>query len=71
LLNECGPDHNKLFCVTAVVAKQEFTPAWGANKKEAEQRAAANALAEIEGREPPFTPEPAEECDVDEDEPAT
>ena len=47
-----------------VVANQEFTPAWGANKKEAEQRAAANALAEMEGHESPFAPEPTDEDDT-------
>lgn len=49
-----GPDHEKEFLIEAVVFKQTFAPAWGSNKKEAEQRAAANALAELEDRSPPF-----------------
>ena len=31
-----------------------FAPAWGPNKKDAEQRAARNALAQFEGKAPPF-----------------
>ena len=34
--------------------KKGFAPAWGQNKKEAEQKAAANALAIIKGDTPPF-----------------
>ena len=49
-----GPDHMKWFCMAAFVGKRRFTPAWGRNKKKAEQRAAANALAEIRGEDPPF-----------------
>ena len=52
-----GPDHEKEFLIEAVVHKQSYAPAWGSNKKEAEQRAAANALAELEGNEPPFSNE--------------
>lgn len=55
LLEESGPDHNKSFRVSATVSGREFPPAWGRNKKEAEQRAASNALATIGGREIPFT----------------
>lgn len=54
LLGESGPDHSKSFQVVAVVGKRTFTPAWGRNKKEAEQRAAANALAELNEQPPPF-----------------
>ncbi len=54
LLEESGPDHKKHFRVCAQVGKERFTAAWGANKKEAEQRAAGNALAEMDGLEPPF-----------------
>lgn len=54
LITEAGPDHSKTFRVLAAIGDRHFTPAWGRNKKEAEQRAAANALAEIEGREIPF-----------------
>ena len=54
LLDESGPDHRKNFQVCAQVGKQRYAPAWGANKKQAEQRAAGNALAELEGETPPF-----------------
>lgn len=54
VVDDRGPDHQKEFLIAAVVHKQSFSPAWGSNKKEAEQRSAANALAEIDGNEPPF-----------------
>jgi ribonuclease-3 len=47
LLDERGPDHRKSFQVSARVGSQEFAPAWGANKKEAEQKAALNALRDL------------------------
>lgn len=53
LLDEKGPDHSKCFKVAAVIGPQNFPAAWGPSKKEAEQRAAQNALCEIEGREVP------------------
>jgi ribonuclease III len=48
LLDEKGPDHSKVFQVSATVGTETFAPAWGPNKKEAEQRAAENALTELE-----------------------
>ena len=54
LVTEAGPDHSKTFRVSATIGEREFVPAWGRNKKEAEQRAAANALAELEERDIPF-----------------
>ena len=54
LLGQRGPDHEKWFQIAAQIDKRAFEPAWGKNKKEAEQRAAANALASIEGIELPF-----------------
>jgi ribonuclease-3 len=54
LLAEQGPDHDKCFQVAAQFAGREFPPAWGRNKKEAEQRAACNALALLNGDQPPF-----------------
>ena len=54
LLDEKGPDHSKCFKVAAVIGPQVFSPAWGQNKKTAEQRAACNALSEMEGKELPF-----------------
>jgi len=55
LLAESGPDHSKSFQVAAEVKKRQFTPAWGRTKKDAEQRAAGNAMAELESRTPPYT----------------
>ena len=47
LMDEKGPDHSKCFEAEAVVAGRHFPSAWGANKKEAEQKAALNALIEL------------------------
>lgn len=54
VLDERGPDHDKSFKVTAYVAGKDYPPAWGRNKKEAEQRAACNALAALSGDPVPF-----------------
>ena len=61
LLGNKGPDHDKSFMVCAQVGRRQFTPAWGKNKKEAEQRAAANALAEINGSMTPYSVDAEEE----------
>ena len=55
LLDECGPDHSKCFKIAAVVGEETFRPAWGPNKKEAEQRAAENAWCQLQGEQPPYT----------------
>jgi len=47
LLDEKGPDHNKCFEVEVVIDDHHFSSAWGTNKKEAEQKAALNALLEL------------------------
>jgi ribonuclease-3 len=47
LLDEKGPDHNKCFEAEAVIADRHFGSGWGTNKKEAEQKAAFNALVEL------------------------
>jgi ribonuclease-3 len=47
LLDEKGPDHNKCFESEVVIDQRHFPSAWGANKKEAEQKAAYNALVEL------------------------
>jgi ribonuclease-3 len=57
VLDEQGPDHSKCFKVAAVVGSRLFPAAWGPSKKEAEQRAAGNALAELDGDELPFPDE--------------
>lgn len=54
LLTETGPDHSKMFQIAADIKNRRFTPAWGRTKKDAEQRAAGNALAELSGQEPPY-----------------
>lgn len=57
LLDEKGPDHSKCFKVSARIGDQRYTPAWGNNKKEAEQKAATNAFYELEGKDVPFETE--------------
>jgi ribonuclease-3 len=47
LLDEKGPDHNKCFESEVVIDQRHFPSAWGANKKEAEQKAAYNALVDL------------------------
>lgn len=47
LLDEKGPDHNKCFESEVVIDQRHFPSAWGPNKKEAEQKAAYNALVEL------------------------
>jgi len=54
LLDEKGPDHSKCFKMAAQVGESQFPPAWGRSKKEAEQRAARNALSCL--RRPPELP---------------
>jgi len=54
LLDEKGPDHSKSFEVAAQVGGTRYPPAWGRNKREAEQRSAANALAILRNERPPF-----------------
>lgn len=55
LLGESGPDHSKIFRISAEIKNRKFTPALGRTKKDAEQRAAGNALAELNGDEAPYT----------------
>ena len=47
LLDEKGPDHDKCFELEVVIEERHFPSAWGTNKKEAEQKAAFNALVEL------------------------
>jgi ribonuclease-3 len=54
LLDEKGPDHSKCFKISARIGARCHAPAWGRNKKEAEQRAALNALCQIGGEPLPF-----------------
>jgi ribonuclease-3 len=54
LLDEKGPDHSKCFKIAAVIGRYTHAGAWGRTKKEAEQRAAMNALAQIQGEPLPY-----------------
>jgi ribonuclease-3 len=54
LLDEKGPDHSKCFKIAAVIGRQPYPAAWGRNKKEAEQKAAMNALSHINGEPVPY-----------------
>ena len=54
LLDEQGPDHDKCFKVAAQVNDHRFPAAWGNTKKDAELKAAMNALAFIHGDPLPF-----------------
>jgi ribonuclease-3 len=54
LIDEKGPDHCKAFKIAALVGGTRYHPAWGRNKKEAEQRAASNALSELKNEPPPY-----------------
>jgi ribonuclease III len=54
LLDEKGPDHSKCFKISAVIGRYHYPAAWGRTKKEAEQKAAMNGLAMINGEPIPF-----------------
>ena len=54
VLDERGPDHSKCFQISAVINGNAYPGAWGPSKKSAEQRAAHNALAAIEGLDFPY-----------------
>src|SRR3954469_25082468 len=54
LLDEKGPDHSKCFKIAATIGRELYAPAWGRNKKDAEQRAAMNALSQLSGEAVPF-----------------
>jgi len=49
LLDEKGPDHSKCFMISAQIGETRYPPAWGRSKKEAEQRAAKNAMNKLSG----------------------
>jgi ribonuclease-3 len=54
LLDEKGPDHSKCFKISAQIGVHRYAPAWGRNKKDAEQRAAMNALSQLAGEPIPY-----------------
>jgi ribonuclease-3 len=53
LLDENGPPHFRSFKIAARIGEQCYAPAWARTKKEAEQRAAENALCQLAGNPPP------------------
>ena len=53
-IDEVGPDQSKLFTATAVVGGRSLGSGDGRTKKEAEQKAAMNALAMIHNEPIPF-----------------
>ncbi len=48
LLDEKGPDHSKAFEICVELDGRRYPSAWAISKKEAEQRAALNALEELD-----------------------
>jgi ribonuclease-3 len=54
LLDEKGPDHSKCFKIAAQIGRRHYPPAWGPTKKDAEQRAALNAIAALSGDPIPY-----------------
>lgn len=54
LLDEKGPDHSKCFMIAAEIGDTRYPPAWGRSKKEAEQRAAHNAMNFLRGEAVPY-----------------
>lgn len=57
LLDEKGPEHCKCFKVAASIGQQLYPSAWGKTKKDAEQKAALNALCTMQGDELPYPSE--------------
>ena len=54
VLDVRGPEHRKTFNIQVRVGKRDFPSAWGVTKKEAEQRAAENALAMLNDLPVPY-----------------
>lgn len=54
MIDQKGPDHQKFFKIAAEIHGTDYPPAWGKNKKEAEQRAALNALSTLDGQPVPY-----------------
>jgi ribonuclease-3 len=53
-LEEIGPSHSKCFKYAVEIDEKQYQAAWGKSKKEAQQRAAGNAIHQIQGQEPIF-----------------
>lgn len=54
ILDEQGPEHRKCFKIQAQIGERFFQAAWGNTKKAAEQKAAENAVAQLNGIAPPW-----------------
>lgn len=54
ILEVRGPEHSKCFRIGVRIGTMTFQSAWGNSKKEAEQRAAENALYILRGEEAPY-----------------
>jgi ribonuclease-3 len=54
VLDEQGPDHDKCFKISTDINGHRYPAAWGRNKKDAELKAALNALAAIAGETIPY-----------------
>ena len=54
LIEEKGPPHKRIFKVAVTVDNTSFSPASASTKKEAERRAAGNALYQMKGLEAPY-----------------
>jgi len=63
LLDEKGPDHAKCFEVAVNLCGRRFASAWGMSKKDAEQRAAYNALLALNLIDPNESPPPEPRVD--------
>jgi ribonuclease III len=59
ILDEQGPDHARSYKIAVFIGYQRYPAAWGVNKKEAESRAAQNAIAMLKGEPIPFDADPA------------
>lgn len=60
VVDESGPDHEKVFTVRVTAGETVEGRGRGRNKKEAEQAAALEALRVLEAQEAPSAPEPPE-----------
>jgi len=47
MINEDGPDHNKVFCVAVNIGENELGRGYGASKKEAQQASALDAISRL------------------------
>jgi ribonuclease-3 len=54
VLHVAGVQHSKSYKIAVQIDDDEYPSAWGITKKVAEQRAAENALAVLNGEKPPY-----------------